>query len=278
MPRQAPRPVLAKTPMLVAHRGGRGLKPENTLAAFLDAEALWKADMIELDVRATKDGHCVVVHDETVDRTTDGSGPVATRTLAELQELDAGYRFTPDGGKTFPFRGQGIRIPTIEEVLAALPTMPITVEVKIADAQVPLFKAIAQYHATDRIVAASERNAQRTLFHTYRGPVSASLEQALPLWLASRARMPWCAWLRADVLQMPEIYHGRRMLTPRFVKDLHANGVKVQVWTVNDPADMHRLLDWGVDGLITDFPDRLAILLHERVGRPLPPGLLKPAQ
>jgi glycerophosphoryl diester phosphodiesterase len=123
------------------------------------------------------------------------------------------------------------------------------------------------------VVAAGERNAFRTLFSSYRGPISASLEQAIPFYLMHRVRLAGLSWLRADVVQMPEIYRGRRMLTPRLVEDLHARGVHVQIWTVNDIADMHRLLDWGVDGLISDFPDRLARVLHERVGRPLPPAL-----
>lgn len=273
MRRAAPHPILAKTPMLVAHRGGSGLKPENTLAAFLDADALWRADMIELDVHATADGHCVVIHDGTVDRTTNGTGPVAAMTLAELQSLDAGYRFTADGGRSFPFRGQGIRVPTIEDVFAALPNMPLTVELKTAAAQLPLFRAIAEYHATERVIAAGERNAYRTMFSSYRGPVSASLEQAVPFYLLHRVRLAALAFMRADVVQMPEFYRGRRMLTPRLVEDLHARGVHVQIWTVNEIADMHRMLDWGVDGLISDYPDRLARVLHERVGRPLPPGL-----
>lgn len=269
---RAPRAVLAGGPLLIAHRGGGGLKPENTLAAFLDADALWKADMIELDVHATADGHCVVIHDPTVDRTTNGSGAVAAMTLAELQALDAGYRFSLDGGKSFPLRGQGIHVPTIEEVFAALPNMRFTVESKTAASQVPLLRAIAEYHATERVIAAGERNAYRTLFHTYRGAISASLEQALPFYVMHRARLSGLWWLRADVVQMPEHYRGRRMLSARLVKDLHARGVQVHIWTVNDIADMHRLLDWGVDGLISDYPDRLARVLHERVGRPLPPA------
>lgn len=268
------RDVLAGAPLLIAHRGGAGLKPENTLAAFLDADAVWKADMIELDVRATADGHCVVIHDATVDRTTNGTGPVSAMTLTELQELDAGYRFTPDGGRTFPFRGKGICVPTIEEVFAALPNMRFTVESKIATSQVPLFKAITEYRATERVIAAGERNAYRTLFHGYRGAISASLEQALPFWVMHRVFLTALApRVRADVVQTCEIYKGRRMLTPRFVKDLHAAGIQVHVWTVNEVSDMNRLLDWGVDGLITDYPDRLARVLHERVGRPLPTGL-----
>lgn len=259
--------------MLVAHRGGSGLKPENTLAAFLDAEALWRADMIELDVHATADGHCAVIHDGTVDRTTNGTGSVAAMTLAELQTLDAGYRFTPDGGRTLPFRGQGIRVPAIGEVFAALPEMPFTIELKTAAAQVPLFRAITEYRATDRVVVAGERNAYRTMIGSYRGPISASLEQAMPFFLMHRLWIAGLGRIRADVVQMPEIYKGHRMLTPRFVRDLHAAGIHVQVWTVNEIAHMNRLLDWGVDGLITDFPDRLGRVLHERVGRLLPPGL-----
>src|SRR4051812_14595546 len=125
--RRTSRAALAGGPMLVAHRGGSGLKPENTLAAFLDADGLWNADMIELDVRVTADGHCVVIHDAVVDRTTNGTGPVASMTLDELQSLDAGHQFTPDRGATFPFRGQGIRVPTIQEVFAALPSMRLTI-------------------------------------------------------------------------------------------------------------------------------------------------------
>src|SRR5512140_3306235 len=98
--------VLAGAPLLVAHRGGGGLAPENTLPAFLSARDDWGADMIELDVHLTADGQVVVIHDPTVDRTTDGSGPVATKTLAELRELDAGYRFNTAGRK-YAFRRRG---------------------------------------------------------------------------------------------------------------------------------------------------------------------------
>jgi glycerophosphoryl diester phosphodiesterase len=91
------------------------------------------------------------------------------------------------------------------------------------------------------------------------------------VWLGRFARVP------ADVAQTCEVYRGKRILTPRLVRDFHARGVMVHVWTVNEEADMERLLDWGVDGLVTDRPDRLAALLHRRSGRPLPPGLLNRA-
>lgn len=247
--------------------------PENTLAAFLDADARWRADMIELDVHATADHHCVVIHDPTVDRTTNGSGVVAAMTLAEIQSLDAGYHFTSDGGRTYPLRGEGLRVPTIEEVFAALPSMRFTVEVKSAAAQMPLFRAIAQYQATQRVIAAGEHDAYRSLFRVYRGPISASSEQCMPFYVMHRLRLAVFAKVRADVVQMPEFHGSRRLLTPRLVRELKARGVLIHIWTVNEPTDMHRLLDWGVDGLITDYPDRLALVLHERVGRPLPPAL-----
>src|SRR5690606_39178428 len=114
----------------IAHRGGAALAPENTLAAFRMAVGAWASDMIELDVRATRDGHCVVFHDATVDRTTDATGAVADFTLDQIRQFDAGHWFTPDGGTTFPFRGRGITVPTIDDVLGALPDTRLTIEVK----------------------------------------------------------------------------------------------------------------------------------------------------
>lgn len=266
-------PVLQGGPLLIAHRGGSALMPENTLPAFLDAAQRWQADMIELDVRATADGHCVVMHDATVDRTTNGTGAVADLTLAELQTLDAAYRFTRDGGASFPLRGQAVRIPTIDEVLTALPGMRLTVELKSAAAQAPLFRAIAEHGATNRIIAAGERDAYRTMFHNYAGARSASVEEAKPFVALHRLRLARFGRIPADVVQTCEVYNGRRILTARLVRDLHGAGVLVHVWTVNETSDMERLLDWGVDGLVTDRPDRLARLLHERLQRPLPPGL-----
>ena len=229
--------------------------------------------MIELDVHASADGHCVVIHDPTLERTTNGRGPVAEHTLAQLQSFDAGYHFSPDGGATHPFRGQGVRIPTIEEVLAELPQMRLTVEVKTAAAQQPLFAAIERARATDRVIAAGERRMFRTQFASYRGCISAAREDALRYYILHRLRLGFLPTLRVDAVQTCEMLGRRRVLTPRLIKDLHKLGIAVHVWTVNEVADLHRLLDWNVDGILTDYPDRLARVLHERAGRPLPPGI-----
>jgi glycerophosphoryl diester phosphodiesterase len=264
--------VLSGAPLLIAHRGGAGLAPENTMSAFRSAAADWAADMLELDVRASADGHCVVIHDETVDRTSDGTGAVAALTLDELRRLDAGYRFTSDDGATYPFRGRDVRIPTIEEVLESLPGMRLTVEVKTGAAQAPLFAAIERFGARDRVIAAGMYDRDRTAFANYDGAVSGSTESLRRFYLRHRLGLGRLLPPRADVVQVPEEWDGRRVVTPRFVRDLRARDIPVHVWTVNDAGAMKRLLDWGVEGLITDRPDILATVLHERAGRPLPRG------
>ena len=268
-------PVLAGAPLLVAHRGGAGLAPENTLAAFRSARDDWAADMIELDVRLTADGRVVVIHDPTVDRTSDGAGPVAAKTFAELRELDAGYRFTPDGA-SFPFRGHGVGIPALEEVLEALPAMRFTVEVKAAAAQVPFFELARRLGATDRIVAAALHDTDRTRFAEWPGAVSASVEQVRRFYVLHRLHLGALWAPPVDVLQVPERAGRFLVSSSRFVREAHARGIAVQVWTVDDPVAMERLFDAGVDGIQSDYPDRLARVMTRRFGRPPAPALARP--
>ncbi|MDB4947783.1 MAG: hypothetical protein JWM27_432 [Gemmatimonadetes bacterium] len=275
LPFRRPRPdhpYLAGGPLLIAHRGGSALAPENTLAAFRRALAWWRADLLEIDVHATRDGHAVVIHDDAVDRTTEGRGRVADLTLAQVQALDAGHRFTPDAGKTFPFRGRGVAIPTLREVLAELPHARVNVEVKAADAQDAVWDAVHEAGATARVLIAAGKLENRARFGAYAGPTSASREEMRAFYKLHLARAT--AFYRApvDAFQIPERANGRQVLSPRLIRDAHRHNVKVHVWTVDEAADMRRLLEWGADGIVTDRPDRLARVLHERVGRPLPPG------
>lgn len=265
-------PVLCGGPLLIGHRGAAGLVPENTLESFRDAVDRWAVDMIELDVRASADGHCVVIHDATVDRTTDGTGAVASSTLAELKALDAGYRFTGEEGG-HPFRGRGLRIPTIDEVLEESPDTPLTVEVKIGTAQAPLFEALKRHDAGDRVVVAGMAHRDRTLFGGYGGVRSGSNRDVRWFYLLHRV-FAGRLWRRScEVFQVPERRGRLRIVTRRFVQDAAHHGLPVHVWTVNDPEAMERLLDLGVDAIITDRPDLAARVLSARVGRPLPPGL-----
>lgn len=262
-----------RSPLLIAHRGGAGLYPENTLEGFRASHQVWQADMLELDVHASADGAAVVIHDPTVERTTNGRGAVAEMELEELRTLDAGYRFTPDDGRSFPYRGQGIRIPTLEEVVRATGDLPLVVELKTAAAQAPLQAVLDAARCEERVCVAGERRAFTSDFHEYVGPRSASRESVLRFYVLHRARLAKLWRPDAHVVNIPPTWRGGPLATRRLVRDLHDRGLAVHVWTVNDPDEMHRLLEIGVDGILTDYPDRLARVLHERVGRPLPPGL-----
>lgn len=266
------RRYLAGAPLLVAHRGGSGLAPENTLEAFRDAVDRWRADMLEMDVRLTRDGEVVVIHDATVDRTTDGSGPVADRTLAELQALDAGARFVDPEGRP-SFRGRGVVVPRFEEVLLALPRVRLNVEAKEPAVAARMVEIVRRHGATERVLVAAEREGSRRAVRGYAGPWGASRLQVSRFWLLRRLPGGVGYVPRADILQVPESWYGLRIVSPSFIRAAHRRNLPVQVWTVDDPARMRRLLSWGVDGIQTDRPDVLARVLHEETGRPLPPGL-----
>ena len=144
-------------PLVIAHQGGEGLWPSNTMYAFERAVAMG-VDMLEMDLHVTSDGGLVLMHDETVDRTTDGSGRLEEMTLAEVKALDAGYRWTPDDGQTFPYRGQGITVATVEELFQTFPDMPMNIEIKLVESQPvagPFCQLIRKYNMQDKVLVAS---------------------------------------------------------------------------------------------------------------------------
>lgn len=245
---------------MYAHRGGAALAPENTLAAFDHARQLG-VDGFELDVRLSSDGVPVVIHDATLDRTTDRTGPVGRNTAAELAQLDAGYRFAPSQG--FPARGCGYGIPTLAAVLDRFPTTRVIVELKGTDTTLGprTVEVIRAAGAVDRALLGGFdlrvlRAARACEPRLPCGAATPEIRKALYLsWLGMS---PGAA--AYHVFQVPERSGVRRVVSARFVRAAHRGGVPVYVWTVNTRADMTRLLGWGVDGLITDRPD-LAINL-----------------
>jgi glycerophosphoryl diester phosphodiesterase len=270
-----PRPgrrYLAGAPLLIAHRGGAKLAPENTLPAFRRAVQWWGADILELDVQPTRDGEAVVIHDAMLDRTTNGSGLVAAHTLREIRELDAGFHFTPDGGRSFPFRGRGVRVSTLREVLLDLPDVRVNAEIKDKGVQDAVWKTVEELNASERVLVAAGERANRARFDAYPGPVSAAEEELRAFYLHHRLHAAALYSPPVDAFQLPERHGGLQVVSPRFVRDAHAKNIAVHVWTVDGEADMRRLLEWGVDGIVTDRPDRLARVLHEHTGRWLPPG------
>ncbi|HZI18705.1 MAG TPA: glycerophosphodiester phosphodiesterase [Pyrinomonadaceae bacterium] len=252
---------------VIAHRGGSGLRPENTLAAFEHALALG-SDIIELDVRATADGELVVMHDATVARTTDGAGAVSALTLAEIKRLDAGYRFTADGGRSFPFRGRGVAVPTLEEVLTSFPEARMVIEPKdeAGGAAAKLCEALRGRGAGGRVIVGSFRESNLEEFRRACPEVatSASTTEALRFLAAQKAGVAESLSPRVQALQVPVYFGGMRVLTRDFVERARGLNLKVHAWTVNDPEEMRRLVEAGVDGIMTDYPDRLLELTERR--------------
>ena len=263
---------LGGAPLLMAHRGGSRLAPENTMAAFRHALDDWDADVLEMDVRLTADGRLVVIHDDTVDRTTDGAGPIRRMTWEEACDLDAGFRFRDlNGGCSF--RGRGVRIPLFDEVLDTFPHTRIIVEPKAAEAARPLVDAIRFRGAEHRVLIGAMFESTRTGARGYAGPWAASRTQVRRFWILHRVPVIGRWYVpRADAFQIPEWSGRLRVVTPALVRAAHAANIAVHVWTVDDPDDMRRLLDWGVDGIQTDRPDLLADVLTDVAGRPPAPA------
>lgn len=239
--------------LVIAHRGGAGRAPENTLAAFTRAAALG-AEAIELDVRLSRDGEVVVIHDSTVDRTTDHRGRVADYNASELAQLDAGYRFTPDRGATFPFRGQRIGIPRLADVIAAVPAAPLLIEVKEPAALQPVAALLERLGATGRSVVAAAAFAGVAPARGGSLRTGASSRDAAALLFALRApvRLPY------EALCIPPRYWGVPLPIGWLARRAGACGTATHVWTVNDPALARRLWAAGVAGIVTDFPDVIA--------------------
>ena len=218
-------------------------------------------------MHGTADGHVVVLHDEALDRTTDGTGPVRGLPLAALQRLDAGCRFrAPDG--TFPFRDRGLRVPALAEVLEAFPGVPLNIEVKQLDPPIE-----------HTVVALLDRFAARahTLLAAEDGTIMARIRAAAPDVLTSFSAPEVAEWVfrlrdgnlagyqpPGVALQIPPAFGDITLVTAESVAAAHRLGLEVHVWTINEPAEMEALLDLGVDGIMTDFPARGVEVLRGR--------------
>jgi len=240
------RSYFAGGPLVLAHRGGAAYPPnlgiENSLEAFRHAVALG-CTHVETDVHATADGVPVAFHDSRLDRITDGTGLIGQRTLNELS-------FVRIGGRQ--------PIPTLAEVLTTFPDTFVNIDLKSDAVVLPALAVIRAAGAEDRVCIGSfnERRLRRAVrasggrianAHSVFGTLAVKLRDPTPL--ARRLPGP------GQALQVPETVRGVRVVTARFVRKAHALGKHVHVWTVDDPATMTRLLDLGVDGIVTDRPD-----------------------
>jgi glycerophosphoryl diester phosphodiesterase len=251
-----PHPFFASPrPLVFAHRGGSGLAPENTIEAFDNGLALG-ADGLELDVHLSRDATVVVHHDFTLDRTTNGRGRISAHSADELARLDAGYQFARDG--FHPYRGRGIGVPTLAALLARHRDPRVIVELKgnLPELAAAAIEVVQRADAVDRVCfGSSSRRVLRTA-RALEPAIATSAAREEVRWALYRS---WCRWpVRRPPyagFQVPEWSGGTRVVSRRFVDMAHRANLGVHVWTVDTEGDARRLLEWGVDAIITDRPD-----------------------
>jgi glycerophosphoryl diester phosphodiesterase len=278
---------LERRVLCYAHQGGAKEGPSSTLWAMRQAVDAG-ADAIELDVHATLDGHLVVCHDPTVDRTTDGTGAISTLPLRRLRELDNAYWWAPgtvvdhdrppDG---YPLRGRApsdrrFGIATLDEVLEAFPDTVLNLDIKqTAPVVAPYEEAVARtlrsHGRGDDVIVASFNDQATEAFRTFAPdiPTSAGTVATAACWRAAHAGEP-LPDLPAVALQIPVETGGIVVCDEILVAAAHRAGLAVHVWTIDDAAEMGRLIDMGVDGIITDVPSvAVAVIAERRVRAPV---------
>jgi glycerophosphoryl diester phosphodiesterase len=255
-------------PVNLAHRGASAHAPENTMEAFRLAVETG-AGGLELDVHLSRDGYIVVIHDPTLDRTTDGTGAVARMTLDELRGLDAGYNFSPDGGEMLPYRGLNLCIPTLAEVLREFPGVAVNIDMKadLPGIETAVLNVLREADAEGRaLVVSSRRSAVRRFRRISGGRISTGASRwETGVFLAfCRLYLERLLVPAYDALQVPLTHRGIPLVNRRFVEAAHGRNVRVDAWTINEAGEMRRLLDLGVDAIMTDRPETLAGVLRER--------------
>lgn len=248
-------------PLRFAHRGSRILWPENTAVAFEGAVELGYL-YLETDVRITRDGVVVVFHDETLDRTTNGQGKVSDWLFEDLKHLDTGWWFDPDSD--YPHRGGVAEVSSLEEIFERFPEQRFNIDLKGPDMEWPVADVIRRCKRRETVMIGSFSSRRIRKFRrvtlgavaTSAGPVA-----AMKMYAASRVGRSVGSY--ADAYQVPFDYRGIA-IDAKFVDAVHTSGAQIHCWTVDEAADMHRLLDVGVDGIVTDRPDILNEVLAAR--------------
>lgn len=254
--------------LLGVHRGGGQWRPEHTLKAYQDVVERWPQALLEMDVRLTKDGVVVLHHDASVDRTTDGTGPIEDLTLAEVRALDAGYDFTPDDGATFPYRGRGLQIATLDEVLGALPEARWLIEPKTDGPLVTEVARLVKAHeAESRVILASFKPAVVEKAKVLMPDVLTCYTMISGMTLLSALRAGGDTWQRYqpddDILSLSQGMVKQFEITADQIAQVQSKGIKVQVHTLNTAAEIRAALELGVDSILSDRPDILAEVLAE---------------
>ena len=261
----------SERPLVIAHRGGGGLRPENTLAAFRHAARLG-VDVLELDVHASSDGVLVVMHDETADRTTNGRGAIKTMLAADIKNLDAAYHWLPEESSEQanaipPFRGEGIAPPTLVDVLEAFPSMRFNIEIKQYEPSISaaLCNVLHETKVHDRVLVAADNSAASREFRDLCSDIPTAAYQSEVVWFMLNQKAHLLAFYqpKAYVLEVPVESYGIPLISKSIVASARRQGMHVLPWTINDKSEMRKLLADGVSGIITDYPDRLLSVIAE---------------
>ncbi|MCC6244753.1 MAG: hypothetical protein IT353_18045 [Gemmatimonadaceae bacterium] len=237
---------------IIGHRGNRAHAPEETLPSLLEAIALG-VDALEFDLHVSRDGQLVLMHDPTLDRTTSETGPVAARSLRELEQIDAGYRFTKDGGRTFPWRGRGAHIVSLDQVIESIPRdLPLIIELKTSAAAEPMRDAIRRHQLASRVIVASfaaDTSRQLRGAGFALGASVRDVAAAMP-----RALLGWQQRPSCEAFCIPPFFNGIPVPIVRMARSFRQSGTVVHVWTINRPETARRYWERGVQGIISDDP------------------------
>ncbi|MFV9672877.1 MAG: glycerophosphodiester phosphodiesterase [Acidimicrobiia bacterium] len=242
-------------PIRFAHRGSRILWPENTMHAFAGAVEELGYHYLEIDVRLTSDHVPVVFHDAKLNRTTNGDGKVADHTLAEIQAVDAAYHFDPE--RDYPLRGTGIGVSTLEELYGTWPEVRLNIDLKGPGEEWAVAEVVRAFDAEHRTLIGSFTDRRIARFRRItrgRVAVSAGPTTAASMYLASRTGRT--IHRKVQAYQLPFNYRGAK-IDDKLIDAVHRAGAHIHLWTVNEPDDMRRFIEMGVDGIVTDRPDLL---------------------
>ncbi|RAL22499.1 glycerophosphodiester phosphodiesterase [Thermoflavimicrobium daqui] len=261
-----------KKPLVIAHQGGELLAPADTLAAFEKAHRL-NVDVLELDIHMTKDGHLVTIHDDTVDRTTNGKGRVDELSLKELQRLDAGYRFKDLKGE-YSFRGKGVYIPTLDEVFSKYgKDHYFNIEIKDAyplkgksQIEHKLWQLIQKHKLEKKVVVTSfEDDIVDRFIEESKGEtgIGASLAEVAQFVILNQLWLDGLYRPSAHVIQIPIEYSGMNLKDKSLIDAAHRLNMQVHYWTIDDKKTMKELIQLGADGIITNRPDLLKEVVSE---------------
>ena len=251
-------------PLVIPHGGGDGLFPEDTLYAYEHSIALG-GDVVDADVQLTADGIPIAFHDATLQRTTNGTGNVEDKTYAELADLDAGWTFVKSGAH--PFRGMGIRIPTIRSILAEFPHTLVTLDLKdLRTAAVePLCALLRTLKRTNDVYIGVDTTEQVTLFRQLCPEVRTSGTDADRKAMRAARVAQDASFVTNQLVSQPEFVasDGTRRITADYLAYSHSKNIAVLTWVVDDTADMVDLIDMGIDGIYTRRPDVMVKLLKD---------------